>query len=84
MSTTIEALESAKDEGARMERSRQRRKATARGKVLSLMRANGEWVAVVQAFRSKPSDPVVSRIVSVAELKGAARRKADRWLEELA
>lgn len=84
MSTMIEALESAKDEGARAERSRQRKKVTMGGKVLSLMRSNGEWLAVVQALRSKPGDPVLSRIVPITELKGSARRKADRWVRWLA
>lgn len=53
------------------------------GKVLSFIRANGEWMAVVAAFSSGRRDPVLSHLVPVAELKGPARRKADRWLEWL-
>jgi len=83
MTTVAEFGDIMKSLGARDERMKQRRKVVPRGKVLSLMRANGEWVAVVQAFRSRPGEPVLSRIVPVAELKGSARRKADRWVESL-
>lgn len=84
MSTLLKALESAKNEGASAECGRQRKKVTMRGKVLSLMRANGEWVAIVQAIRAKQGEPVISRIVPISALRGSARRKADRWLAELA
>ena len=57
---------------------------TARGRVLSLLRANGEWLAVVAVFSSKRDEPVLSQIVPIANLKGSARRKADRWARELA
>ena len=69
--------------GAREERTKQRRKVTMTGKVLSLLRANGGWLAVVQASKSAPGLVVISRLVPVAELKGSARRKADRWVEYL-
>jgi hypothetical protein len=49
-----------------------------------MMRANGEWVALVAAFTSKRDEPVLSKIVPIAELKGSARRKADSWVRELA
>jgi hypothetical protein len=51
--------------------------------VQSFIRANGQWLAVVTSFRAKGSDPVLSKIVPISELKGSARRKADRWLEWL-
>ena len=58
---------------------------TARGKVLSFIRANGEWMAVVTSFRTpSKATPVLSQLVSISELKGSARRKAERWLGELA
>lgn len=57
---------------------------TGSGKVLSFIRTNGEWMAVVSSFRSKASQPILSQLVSVSELKGSAKRKADRWLEWLA
>lgn len=57
---------------------------TGQGKLLSFFRSGGEWMAVVSAYQSRPKDPVLSRIVPVAELKGSARRKADRWLGWLA
>ena len=56
----------------------------ARGKVLSLMRSGGEWLAVVVALRTSGDLPVLSHIVPVADLKGSARRKADRWVRWLA
>jgi hypothetical protein len=57
---------------------------TGRGKLLSFFRANGEWMAVVSALSSGPNDPVLSQLVSVAQLKGPQRRKAERWLAYLA
>lgn len=58
--------------------------ATARGKVLSFVRANGKWMAVVASCTSRGTDtPVLSCLMDVAELKGLARRKADRWLDWL-
>ena len=54
-----------------------------RGKVLSFIHGNGGWLAVVAAFSSGPDDPVISHLVPIAELKGSARRKADRWVESL-
>ena len=84
MSTFMEALHSAKAEGVREERSRLRNKVTTRGKVLSLLRANGEWMAIVTVFTSKRDEPVMSQIVPIANLKGSARRKADRWINRLA
>ncbi len=55
----------------------------ARGTVQSFILANGQWLAVVTSFRSTPGAPVLSQLVPVAELKGSARRKADRWVESL-
>lgn len=55
-----------------------------KGKVLSFLRANGEWLAVVSCFTSSQKTPVLSQLVPVSALKGNARRKADRWLEYLA
>lgn len=54
-----------------------------RGKVLSLIRANGEWMAVVVSTTTEGDLPVLSKIVPISELKGSARRKADRWVEWL-
>jgi len=83
MTPFLEALLNAKAEGVREERSKLRNKVTRRGKVLSLVPANGEWMAIVAAFTSKRDEPVVSLIVPIADLKGSARRKADRWAREL-
>lgn len=83
MSTFQEYVDMARTEATRTERSKQRKKVTMSGKVLSLMRSNGEWLAVVQALRSSPGEPVLSKIVPIRELKGPARRKADRWMESL-
>ena len=48
---------------------------TARGKVLSFIRANGGWMAVVTSFRmSSKATPVLSQLVPISELKGSARR----------
>lgn len=69
--------------GAHEERIKQRRKVTMTGKVLSLLRANGEWLAVVQSTKSAPGHPVLSKIVPIGQLTGPARRKADRWVEYL-
>ncbi|WP_139350555.1 hypothetical protein [Rhodanobacter sp. B04] len=64
---------------------RRRPKGTiASGKVLSFIRANGEWLALVVLHTSERNLPVLSRIVPISDLKGSARRKADRWLEYLA
>ncbi|UJJ58239.1 hypothetical protein [Rhodanobacter denitrificans] len=84
MTTVNEFLSTMTAGAAREERRKQRMKPTRRGKVLSLMRANGEWLAIVAAFTSKRDEPVVSLIVPIAHLKGSARRKADRWVRELA
>lgn len=84
MSTFMEAPHSAKAEGVREERSKLRNKVTMGGKVLSLLRANGEWLAIVAVFTAKRDEPVLSKIVPIADLKGSARRKADRWVRELA
>lgn len=84
MSTMIDAPEQAKGEGAHEDCRKQRNNVTRSGKVLSLLRANGEWLAVVQALCSSPGEPVLSKIVPISELKGSARRKADRWVEYLA
>ena len=83
MTTFQDYVDMARASGAREERSKQRRKVTMTGKVLSLLRANGEWLAVMQASKSAPGEVVISRLVPVAELKGSARRKADRWVEYL-
>lgn len=80
----MEALHSAKAEGVREERSKRRNKVTRAGKVLSLVRANGEWIAIVASFTSNRDEPVLSKIVRIADLRGSARRKAERWARELA
>lgn len=54
-----------------------------RGTVQSLIRANGGWMAVVTAFTSEPGQPVWSHLVPIDQLRGPARKKADRWLEAL-
>lgn len=54
-----------------------------RGVVQSLIRANGRWLAVVTAFRSKHREPVISKLIPLDELRGSAKRKADRWAREL-
>ena len=84
MTTVNEFLSIMAAGAARQERRKQRMKPTRRGKVLSLMRANGEWLAIVAAFTSKRDEPVLSMIVPITDLKGSARRKADRWVKELA
>jgi hypothetical protein len=59
--------------------------ATFRGRLLGLQRSNGGWLAVVQAFStSAGQDPIVTALQPIDALKGSARRKADRWLKELA
>ncbi len=58
-------------------------RSTGYGKLLTVIRSNGAWVGVVQAFSSRPVDPVISMLVPISELKGSARRKADRWLSWL-
>lgn len=83
MTTVNEFLSVMTAGAARQERRKQRMKPTRRGKVLSLMRANGEWLAIVTAFTAKRDEPVLSMIVPIADLKGSARRKADRWVKEL-
>jgi len=62
---------------------RQPKVTTARGKVLSFIRANGAWLAVVSSFTADPRVPVLSHLVPIEDLKGSARRKADRWVEYL-
>lgn len=83
MTTVNEFLSAMTTGAAREERRKQRMKPTRRGKVLSLVPANGEWMAIVAAFTSKRDEPVVSLIVPIADLKGSARRKADRWVKEM-
>lgn len=57
---------------------------TKSGKVLSLVPANGDWLAVQTILQSNGDSPVISRIVPVSELTGQARRTADRWVRRLA
>ena len=57
---------------------------THRGTLLSFLHVNGAWMAVVAGPSARPGQPVLSQLVPVAELKGSARRKADRWLAWLA
>lgn len=58
--------------------------ATKRGRLLGFTLSGGKWLAVVQAFSTdRSSDPILTRFMPVDELKGSARRKADRWLERL-
>ncbi|WP_027484697.1 hypothetical protein [Rhodanobacter sp. OR87] len=83
MTTVDEFLSIMTAGAARQERRRQRMQPIRSGKVLSLMRANGEWLAIVAAFTSKRDEPVLSKIVPIVDLKGSARRKADRWVKEL-
>lgn len=59
------------------------RQAMQRGQLLGLIPTGGQWLAVVTLFRSTPGGPVLSELVPVVELKGSARRKADRWVESL-
>jgi hypothetical protein len=55
--------------------------ATRAGRVLSLQRHGGKWLAVVQAFSTTRRDhPILSELVPVDELKGVQRRKVSRWL----
>ena len=58
--------------------------ATRYGELLSLLRANGEWMAVVAALSSFDGDPVISKIVRVHDIQGPQRKKADRWIGLLA
>jgi len=53
------------------------------GTVQGLVRGNGEWLAVVAAFSSRPGEVVMSRIVRIEELRGSHRKKAERWAEAL-
>lgn len=55
-----------------------------RGRLLSVIRSGGEWVAVVSSFKSKADEPILSHLVPVNELTGNAKRKATRWMEFLA
>jgi len=84
MTELLDVLFSAKAEGVREGRREQRIKPVHKGKVLSLLPSNGEWLAVVASFTSKPDEPVLSKIVPITDLKGSARRKADRWVRWLA
>ena len=54
-------------------------------KLLGVVRSGGEWIAVFQRFGvSSERDPIIAGLCPVAALKGPQRRKADRWLAELA
>ena len=83
MTTIANIVDMAKADGVREDRNRQRKKVTRSGKVLSLIRANGEWLAVVVSMTAERDLPVLSKIVPVSALTGSARRKADRWVEWL-
>ena len=59
--------------------------ATNRGRLLGLQRANGTWLAVIQAFSTdRGSQPILTSIRPINELRGSVRLKADRWIKELA
>lgn len=75
---------SARTEGAQERTSKRQKNITRAGTVLSLVRAGGEWLAVVAWFTTDGRSPMLSSIVPIAELQGPARRKVDRWLAELA
>lgn len=55
--------------------------ATSAGRVLSLQKHGGQWLAVVQAYgTSRREHPILSELVPVEALKGVQRRKVSRWL----
>lgn len=53
------------------------------GTLQSVIRSGDEWLAVVVRLTAGPGVPVWSSIVPIGQLKGSARKKADRWLEYL-
>ena len=57
---------------------------TRTGKLLSLLRANGEWMAIVACISTAHGDPVISQIVRVQDMQGRERKRADSWVEQLA
>lgn len=57
------------------------KKTIRRGTLQGLIKANGEWMAVIAGFTSGPRDPVLSRIVPVPQLSASQRRKAETWLQ---
>lgn len=54
-------------------------------KLLGIVRSGGEWIAVFQRFGvTHKRDPIIAGLCPVADLKGAQRIKADRWLAAVA
>ena len=58
--------------------------AARRGELQSVFRSAGEWIAVVVALNTEHGAPVLSHLVPVRDLQGNAKRKAERWMKELA
>jgi hypothetical protein len=58
--------------------------AARRGELQSVFRSDGEWIAVVVALNTEHGAPVLSHLVPVRDLQGNAKRKAERWMKELA
>ncbi len=57
---------------------------SARGKLLGLMHAGGQWVPIVQSFTTTHKrDSVLVSVCGMDDLNPSARRKADRWLDQL-
>src|SRR5690606_20059834 len=81
----IQDVERATEQRVRREMRAARPKFSARrGELQSVFRSGGEWVAVVVAFNTERGLPVLSQLVPAASLQGNAKRKAERWMRDLA
>lgn len=68
-----------------MKRNNSGKGGTRAGKVVGIMRSAGNWLFLVQAFGTdKKSAPVYCGFRQLDQLTGSHRRKAERWLAELA
>lgn len=56
-----------------------------RGRVLGTFRANGGWLFAVQSFGvCRNGEPILVELLTVDQLKGQPRKRAEKWLEYLA
>lgn len=54
--------------------------ATNAGRIVGVVRANGGWLFVVQAFSTHAEEiPILCELVEAGQLKGQIRKKAERW-----
>lgn len=67
-----------------MAASKQKRTSSGRDSIRGVIRANGGWMFVVQAFGiHSESTPRLCKLASLDQLRGNSRKMAERWVRYL-